>query len=552
MKSSRKTMRWLGILVILIFGLLRAWIGRFSMDPDGISYLDLSDAFRRHDWHNFLNAYWSPLYPVLLGIVRPVLPAGKLQELIAVHIANFLIYAAALATFEFFYSELIAALASKAAPSDDSRELPDWAIWAISHALFLWASLDLITVRGVSPDLCVSVFVYAIAGLLLRFRLQPNIVNAVALGTVLGGSYYAKAVMFPLAFAFMGIALLSVKPRWAAVKCALPLALGFAVVAAPLVAALSQQKHRLTFGDSGRINYAMFVAPRGVTRNWQGEPQLGITAVHPTRKILSTPPAYEFSEPIAGTFPPWYDPSYWQEGRVGRFNLKAQLSIISQHLATYFELFLHQENALLAAFLALALLAGRKRFAYLGELWPLPAMCIAALSLYMLVHVETRFLGGYVAILWIALFASFRLPSSVVRYGGYLLLAVSAALLITVVDGTARAIRDHGPYSALADVTLSDQIDRMDVHPGDRIAIIGGDGMYAARLSHLKIIAEIMGGDTPQFWRLTPEGRQRVYEQFRQSGASFLLATDPGPAARLDTGWSKVPGASFYLRKLGP
>ena len=546
-------MRWLGILVILIFGLLRAWIGRFSMDPDGISYLDLSDAFRRHDWHNFLNAYWSPLYPALLAIVRPIFPAGKLQELIAVHVANFLIYAAALATFEFFYSELVAALASNAAPTDDSRALPDWALWSLAHALFLWASLDLISVQGVSPDLCVSVFVYAIAGLLLHFRSRPSMANAVGLGMLLGGSYYAKAVMFPLAFAFMGIALLSANNRWAAVKCAVPLLLGFAVVAAPLVGALSLQKHRLTFGDSGRINYAMFVAPRGVTRNWQGEPQLGITAVHPTRKIFSNPPAYEFSEPIAGTFPPWYDPSYWQEGRVGRFNLKAQLSIIFQHLSTYFELFLHQENAFLAAFLALALISGRKWFAYLAEMWPLLAMCAAALTLYMLVHVESRFLGGYVAVLWIALFASLRLPSGAVRYGGYLLLAVSAALLITAVDGTARAIRDHGPYSALADVALSDEIDRMDVRSGDRIAIIGGDGMYAARLSHVKIIAEIMGGgDNLQFWRLTPESRQLVYERFRQCGASLVLATDPGPASSLDNGWIKIPGESFYLRKLQP
>ena len=551
-KSSWKTIRWLGILVILILGLLRAWIGRFSMDPDGISYLDLSDAFRRHDWHNFLNAYWSPLYPALLGIVRSVLPIGKLQELIAVHIANFLIYVAALACFEFFYSELIPALASKPAPTDDSHELPDWALWSVAHALFLWVSLDLITVRGVSPDLCVSVFVYAIAGLLLRFRRRPSAVNAFALGIALGASYYAKAVMFPLSFAFMVIALLSVKNRWTAVKCAVPLLLGFAIVAAPLVGALSLQKHRLTFGDTGRINYAMFVAPGGATRNWQGEPQFGITAVHPTRKILSDPPAYEFSEPIAGTFPPWYDPSYWQEGRVSRFNLKAQLRIITQHLATYFELFLHQENALLAAFLALTLIAGRKLFAYLAELWPLLAMCAAALSLYMLVHVETRFLGGYVAILWIALFASLRVPSGLLRFSGYLLLGVSAALLITAVDGTARAIRDHGPYSALPDVALSDAIDRMDVRPGARIAIIGGDGIYAARLSHLKIIAEVMGGDTPQFWRLTPEGRQRVYEQFRQCGASFLLATDPGPTAILDPVWTKIPGASFYLRKLQP
>jgi hypothetical protein len=323
---SYERLKQLGILVVLLFGLSRTWIGRYSMGADGISYLDLSDAFRRHDWPGFLNAYWSPLYPMLLGIGRMVLPASKPGELIAAHVVNFFIYVAALGCFEFFYRELRkATVATVPCTGDDSVRLPESALWSVAHALFLWASLDLITVWDVCPDLCVSAFVYAIAGLLLRFRDDPSWKHALALGTVLGASYWAKAVMFPLAFAFMAIALFSTRSLKLAAKGGLVMVLFFAVLAGPVVAALSRQKHRLTFGDSGRINYAMFVSPGGATRNWQGEPQFGITAVHPTRKLLSDPPVYEFAKPIGGTFPPWYDPSYWEEGRVPVFNLKAQL-----------------------------------------------------------------------------------------------------------------------------------------------------------------------------------------------------------------------------------
>ena len=223
------------------------------MGADGISYLDLSDAFRRHDWPGFLNAYWSPLYPMLLGIGRMVLPASKPGELIAAHVVNFFIYVAALGCFEFFYRELRkATVATVPCTGDDSVRLPEWALWSVAHALFLWTSLDLITVWDVSPDLCVSAFVYAIAGLLLRFRDDPSWKHALALGTVLGASYWAKAVMFPLAFAFMAIALFSSRSLRLAAKRGLVMALFFAVVAGPLVAALSRQKHRLTFGDSGR------------------------------------------------------------------------------------------------------------------------------------------------------------------------------------------------------------------------------------------------------------------------------------------------------------
>ena len=53
----------------LALGLLHAWMGRYSMNPDGMSYLDVGDSFFRRDWANAVNAWWSPLYPWTLGLV---------------------------------------------------------------------------------------------------------------------------------------------------------------------------------------------------------------------------------------------------------------------------------------------------------------------------------------------------------------------------------------------------------------------------------------------------------------------------------------------------
>jgi hypothetical protein len=386
--------------------------------------------------------------------------------------------------------------------------------------------------------------------LILRLRLQWDWKLAAALGAVLGASYWAKAVMFPLAFAFMAIALLSAPNIRVAVKHGLMMVTAFAIVAGPLVAALSVQKHRFTFGDSGWINYAMYVSPGGVTRNWQGEPALGIGAVHPTRKVLSDPPVYEFAEPVGGTFPPWYDPSYWEEGRVGRFDLKAQFTTIARHLLGYAELLFHRENALLAAFLTLLMMGGKNALRYILRNWPLLLICAAALGLYMLVHVEIRYIGAYVAILWLALFSGLRVPENFVRVSGWLLLAVAVVLVVTAVDNTARSIQNGGPYSARTDITLSDRLDAAGLQPGDRIAIMGGGGIYAARLSRVKIVAEIMGEDTPAFWRLAPEKKEIVFQKIAQSGARMLLAPDPGPALRVDPSWIKVDGLPFYLHWL--
>src|ERR1035441_7992381 len=57
------------LFATLALGALHAWFGRYSMNPDGISYLDVGDSFFRRDWANAVNAYWSPLYPWTLGVV---------------------------------------------------------------------------------------------------------------------------------------------------------------------------------------------------------------------------------------------------------------------------------------------------------------------------------------------------------------------------------------------------------------------------------------------------------------------------------------------------
>src|SRR3712207_6089834 len=44
-----------------------------SMNADGISYLDIGDAYFRMDWVNAINPVWSPLYSWILGFANFVI-----------------------------------------------------------------------------------------------------------------------------------------------------------------------------------------------------------------------------------------------------------------------------------------------------------------------------------------------------------------------------------------------------------------------------------------------------------------------------------------------
>src|SRR5260221_10229953 len=54
--------------IAVSLGLIQAWVTRFAMNPDGVSYLDIGDGFWRGDLRLLLNGYWSPLYAFLLGL----------------------------------------------------------------------------------------------------------------------------------------------------------------------------------------------------------------------------------------------------------------------------------------------------------------------------------------------------------------------------------------------------------------------------------------------------------------------------------------------------
>jgi len=434
-RVSASRLRFGAIAIVMVVGLFRAFVGRYSMNPDGMCYLDMGDAFFHRRWLDVVNGYWSPLYAWLLGAGLFLTKPSRWWEFPVAHAVNFLIYLAAIGCFEFFRRALAADM-RKAGSGSQSHVLSEQSLITLSYALFLWTSLELITIWDISPDLCVAALVYLIAGLLLRLRNRATPQLFIALGAALGLAYLTKAVMFPLGVAFILIGFACV-PRHKKLSYVLLVPFVFLSVSAPWLVALSQAKGRFDFGDSGRLNYSALVSPGGRLLNWQGQPPGSGIPVHTTRTIHENPPVYEFATPIGGTYPPSYDPSYWNEGRKWTFDARTQFTVIKDHLLMYAELLLRDQSGLLAGVLTLIIVGGAATRKSITDKWFLFAMCIAAMGLYTPVHVEPRFVGAYISILWMTILFSVRLSSQEQgRMAEYLSLAVMVTVLLSVADGT--------------------------------------------------------------------------------------------------------------------
>ena len=73
----------------ILLALAQAWICRYQVSSDSISYLDTSDGvLSGSDWHRLINSVWSPLYPLLLGIFRRIFNISAGSEIAVCHVLN--------------------------------------------------------------------------------------------------------------------------------------------------------------------------------------------------------------------------------------------------------------------------------------------------------------------------------------------------------------------------------------------------------------------------------------------------------------------------------
>lgn len=571
---------------VVILGASHALAGaaRESMNEDGISYLDMGEALVRADWSAAVNAVWSPLYPAILGAAVGIGGSSPQGELGSVHAANFFIFVLALLCFEWFWFGAASPLREPFRRGDRGRALPPWGWAALGYGLFAWTTLVLIRVWSVTPDLLLAALLFLAGGLLLRIGRRAVATSTWAIfGGVLAVAYLAKAVMFPLAFVFLAVAFLLRPGRRAATGLLVGVA-AFILLAGPWVTVLSVEKGRFTFGEAGRLTYLRYVHDVPYP-HWRPEaaPETVTAPKHPTEQIFRDPDVFAFASPVAGTYPPGYDPSYWYEGVSAPFEVSELADRAARSLPFYFELFVERQGGLVAAFLLVFTVAwgsrrapGRPATGLDGPWRPglgLVAVVVAALAGYALVYVEGRYVGAFLVLLWAGLLGPVRVPDTEV--GGRVLGAASfvGALFLALQLGAFHATMGArvlefpsqgepeqevatGPRAAITSAGATDPTRAATaarlwgLGPADRIAFVGyAFGATFARLADLRIVAEVPWSEAPEFWALSPDRRAEALQALARAGARAVVAEER-PRGDPPAGWERMGGTHYLVRPL--
>ncbi|MGI9105191.1 MAG: hypothetical protein ACR2G4_02970 [Pyrinomonadaceae bacterium] len=563
-------------LVALALGFLQAWGRRHNsndglayMGADGISYLDIGDAYWRGDWPTAINAMWSPFYSWLTGLTLRLFQPSPYWEFTVIQLLNFTIYLVSLAAFVYFLRELGRFRQTQIDAGDgqsDFTGLPEWAWFVFAYALFVWTSLSMNRVARTSPDVLVTALVLVASAILLRIRAgRAGWLAFAGFGLTLGVGYLAKTFMFPLAFVFLAMSTFAVgNLRRAMPRVALALFV-FLAVAAPFIIAVSCAKHRPTLGDTARLNYAWHVNRTAVFIHWQGEPAGSGAPSHPTRKLFDSPAVYEFGSPVGGTYPPWYDPTYWYEGIQPRLSVRQQVKAIARNIIRAYQFMFYRffPGAVVACLFILFYMSRRS----LGEItrdtaayWFLLIPASVASGFYMLVHFEHRYFAPFAVLAGMSLFASVRLPrvpeaSRLVRS-----LVIVTLLMFALSVGYYTSLeiystlRDLAPgHAARQDIQwqVADNLRKLDIEPNDKIASIGNTMFQAwPRLARVRVVAEIParpGGDVEKFWAGDAALKAQVIATFARTGARAIVAEGVPRWTSPPEGWQQIGATNYYV-----
>jgi hypothetical protein len=556
----------------------------YQIDGDAVSYMDIGDLIRAHNWHAVINGYWNPLYPAALSLGHTLFHSNRYNELHAYYMVNFGIFLLEMFAIVAFTDALVQLreLREAATSAATSFLLDRYTLRYLGVALLIISTQRELSMGKVRPDALLQAFLLLGVAALLKHLATSRLRYAALMGIALGLAYLTKsfAFLFTLLCILALILFRAVWQRHAPTRIAAAAALAlicFSVVAGPFIAALSKQKGRFDFGDSGSLNYAWFISGTEKMHLQPNQTSLfGASEVHlkhPEKQLLQSPAIFSYRELPYGTYPDWFDNSYWNDQVKAHMNPHLEIVVIGQCIVRIIRYIANHPEAWILL-LVLLLLGGRLRKDWspsANAFWLAPFLLgVGVLGIYGMVNIEDRYITvGLLAIL-LPLFAALRFSSSVQTAATRDAASAAVVLLALLVIGesarTVGELRREMPFAGLPTGWYNRDIfgaahalNDLGVGPGDTVACIGTTAClydpYWARLAGVRVLTEIYEPTVPLYPSFAAmPNRAEAIDVVRRQGDKVLigyftpgLMTGTNP---LSSGWRELDSSPFYALPL--
>jgi hypothetical protein len=602
-KRSSSEVRTVFWCMAIFVGALQAWSSRVTVDNmDIIPIVDMANYMLTGDWSMIPNGTSNPLLACLIALTFVILQPSIYWQYPAMHLLLFLIFVFCVWCFDFFLRQMI--LLHRQQNPADPLYVPDWMLLTVGYTLFLWSSLALIRVSLTEPDMLLVAFFYLAAGLLLRIRRgRVGWTTYLALGAVLGLGYLTKSIMFPVALLCLGVAALMGSRR--ETVYAIGATLVFAAFSTPYLVALCMKFGEPTFGGSGKFNALLDINHLPTSFLWRGYDGPYGTLLHPVHQIVDRPATFEFASPVGGSYPLRYDFTYWIAGLRPQYQPVQMAKNLTHNLAGSARWWaLGLNGSILAGLVVLFWVSGR-RLLILRDVAAFGFLLIPSLiplGMYGVLHIEPRFIGGFLTVAYTCLFFSVKLPPTLKARRLFSGVALLLLLMFVFRFGPDRVLT-LANFSSERNLNaeIVEALYAMGLRPGDAIASLelggipssaeptkpssiipdltagltalpnpGNEGFagpaFWASLGQFRLVAEVFfvpKSHTPDlmsfrrefqnndFWDADIEQQEKVLNAFAKTGARLVVSIQAprGPGA---ASWRRIGDTNTYVCWLEP
>lgn len=575
--SDRKVARTqrIGLGVVLGLGLLDAWrYLHYQANPDGVSYVDLARALVADGPGALVNGYWSPLYPALIAAGYAVAPPNVETMYSTAHLMSVLPFVAAALAFH----RLLTALRRHAGA--DSQAAGRLLLGVVG-----WAAFALYIVKGIglhliTPDLGVAAVAFWVAAEAFALGAAPwPPARWARAGVVLATGYWWKAILFPVGLVWLAAAFVVAWRRRDAWRGPVTGGAVYGILALAWIVPVSLHTGRVTFGETGRLNYLWYVDAAPYVWERCLPPGIADSRAAPFGRmardsvITGTPLTCAVASPLATvTMPLWDDPSRYYRETHTRLDLEGQRRAVVNNVAA-----LHKELGelgpvlpvsalLLGIAVAIAAWSSRRREAGSGHRAG-PAMfgvfLAAPVVFYLLVYVEFRHVAPFVAM------AIAAVAAGAARLHGPARRALGALAVVAVIEVAWRLATPTLVAFTLARATIlgrapdrvpvthlvARELARAGIEPGMRVAsIFNAWNAEWAQLAGLRIRAIVPEMTTPVGGVLRTLRDPCVLAAWdsalaRHGIAAAVARVPEGIAA--PPGFEQLAGTEFRLHRVG-
>lgn len=509
--------RFTSIFFLVVLSVITFFHYRSHMNPDGISYLSVAREYLSGNLWQAINGYWSLSYTLILTLVLGTLKPNAYFLFPVAHFSNLILVLIGIVGFDLFTHQWITRVL---VIIDPVRRAGAYLAMA---AFFFYGTFGLVGLNNITPDLMALSLSWWLFYFLTKLGLNWSLrtltitVMIIWIGTLTRTVFLYQLPLLLLLCIALGYSQKKLTKH-----------LGQAVLVLGTLLAISIGLVSLKYGEltisaNGKLNYAWYVNGTNMHIHWQGSDNSG-QPVHTTNQLLKHPQLYEFSKPLPGTYPVWYDPWYWHQGIKTQFNAREHsanfVNNLQRALKNVSKLDVLATLVVMVLSLRLAYKNPKANSLYFGFV----LINLFGVFVYLNGLYEARYIGFYTAFIYSLLTANLFTARGIYLWINGMMVALLLVFVVkfSLIQSISRITRSNPQHSQYL---TGQKFSQAGIAANSKVAVIGNSfTLYFLHLLGAQIIAEVPEFATYELKDLSAEQWQGMMRAFESTGADGVIS----------------------------